>query len=128
MSVLVGLRNRSTAQQDRQQGEAQVNLLDPGLLVGGLCVGVIVGLTGMGGGALMTPMLVFLFKIDPLVAVASDLVTSLFMKPAGAIVHLRRGTVNLKIVLWLAVGSVPAAFGGVFALNALHLGDATNGV
>ncbi|QGN35302.1 TSUP family transporter [Microlunatus sp. Gsoil 973] len=98
------------------------------MLLGGLCVGVIVGLTGMGGGALMTPMLVFLFKIDPLVAVASDLVTSLFMKPAGAIVHLRRGTVNLKLVLWLTVGSVPAAFGGVMALRALHLGETTNTV
>jgi uncharacterized membrane protein YfcA len=102
--------------------------IDPGLLLGGLGVGVIVGLTGMGGGALMTPMLVFLFKIDPLVAIASDLVTSLFMKPAGAIVHLRRKTVNLKLVLWLSIGSVPAAFGGVFALRALNLGDATNDV
>jgi uncharacterized membrane protein YfcA len=105
-----------------------VGALDPGLLIGGLCVGIIVGLTGMGGGALMTPMLVFLFKIDPLVAIASDLVTSLFMKPAGAIVHLRRGTVNLRLVLWLCVGSVPAAFGGVFALKALDLGEATDTV
>jgi uncharacterized membrane protein YfcA len=105
-----------------------VDFFNPAMLLGGLCVGVIVGLTGMGGGALMTPMLVFLFKIDPLVAVASDLVTSLFMKPAGAIVHLRRGTVNLKLVLWLTVGSVPAAFGGVMALRALHLGETTNTV
>lgn len=105
-----------------------MDVFDPGLLLGGLGVGIIVGLTGMGGGALMTPMLVFLFKIDPLVAIASDLVTSLFMKPAGAIVHLRRRTVNLKLVLWLSVGSVPAAFGGVFALKALHLGDTTDTV
>ncbi|WP_210414640.1 sulfite exporter TauE/SafE family protein [Microlunatus elymi] len=105
-----------------------MDFFDPGLLLGGLGVGIIVGLTGMGGGALMTPMLVFLFKIDPLVAIASDLVTSLFMKPAGAIVHLRRKTVNLKLVLWLCVGSVPAAFGGVFALKALHLGEATDTV
>jgi uncharacterized protein len=103
-----------------------VDLFDPGLLIGGLLVGIIVGLTGMGGGALMTPMLVFIFKIDPLVAIASDLVTSLFMKPAGAIVHLRRKTVNLKLVMWLCIGSVPAAFGGVFALKALHLGEATD--
>lgn len=105
-----------------------MDFFDPGLLLGGLGVGIIVGLTGMGGGALMTPMLVFLFKIDPLVAIASDLVTSLFMKPAGAIVHLRRRTVNLKLVLWLCVGSVPAAFGGVFALQALNLGEATDAV
>ncbi len=102
--------------------------LDPGLLIGGLGVGIIVGLTGMGGGALMTPMLVFIFRIDPLVAIASDLVTSLFMKPAGAVVHLRRGTVNLRLVMWLCLGSVPAAFGGVFALKALHLGDRTDAV
>jgi uncharacterized membrane protein YfcA len=102
--------------------------LDPGLLIGGLGVGIIVGLTGMGGGALMTPMLVFIFKIDPLIAIASDLVTSLFMKPAGAIVHLRRKTVNLRLVFWLCIGSVPAAFAGVFALKALHLGDATDRV
>lgn len=122
-SVLVG--RQDPIDKARQ---AQVNFFDPGLLVGGLCVGVIVGLTGMGGGALMTPMLIFLFKIDPLVAVASDLVTSLFMKPTAAVVHMRRGTVNYQLVLWLTVGSVPAAFGGVFALKALHLGDATNTV
>ena len=105
-----------------------MDFFNPAMLLGGLCVGVIVGLTGMGGGALMTPMLVFLFKIDPLVAVASDLVTSLFMKPSAAIVHMRRRTVNYRLVLWLSVGGVPAAFGGVFVLKALHLGDATNTV
>ncbi|GAB3912309.1 UPF0721 transmembrane protein [Microlunatus endophyticus] len=105
-----------------------MDFFNPAMLIGGLCVGVIVGLTGMGGGALMTPMLVFLFKIDPLVAVASDLVTSLFMKPSAAIVHMRRRTVDYSLVLWLSVGAVPAAFGGVFALKALHLGEATNTV
>ncbi|WP_277209735.1 sulfite exporter TauE/SafE family protein [Isoptericola croceus] len=97
--------------------------IDPGLIVGGLLVGFIVGLTGMGGGALMTPMLIFVFRIDPLVAVSSDIVASLFMKPAGAIVHLRRRTVNLQLVLWLCVGSVPAAFCGVFLIRALPFGD-----
>lgn len=97
--------------------------IDPGLIVGGLLVGFIVGLTGMGGGALMTPMLIFVFRIDPLVAVSSDIVASLFMKPAGAIVHLRRRTVNLQLVLWLCIGSVPAAFCGVFLIRALPFGD-----
>lgn len=77
----------------------------------------------MGGGALMTPMLVFVFRVDPLVAVSSDIVASLFMKPAGAIVHLRRRTVNLQLVLWLCLGSVPAAFCGVFLIRALPFGD-----
>ncbi|WP_402375895.1 sulfite exporter TauE/SafE family protein [Isoptericola rhizosphaerae] len=97
--------------------------IDPGLIVGGLLVGFIVGLTGMGGGALMTPMLIFVFRVDPLVAVSSDIVASLFMKPAGAIVHLRRRTVNLQLVLWLCLGSVPAAFCGVFLIRALPFGD-----
>jgi uncharacterized membrane protein YfcA len=97
--------------------------IDPGLIVGGLAVGFIVGLTGMGGGALMTPMLIFVFRVDPLVAVSSDIVASLFMKPAGAIVHLRRKTVNLQLVLWLCIGSVPAAFCGVFLIRALSFGD-----
>jgi uncharacterized membrane protein YfcA len=89
------------------------------LVAGGLLVGTVVGLTGMGGGALMTPMLVFLFKIDTLTAISSDIVVSLFMKPAGAAVHLKRRTVNLKLVLWLCLGSVPAAFCGVFLIRAL---------
>jgi uncharacterized protein len=93
------------------------------LVIGGLAVGFIVGLTGMGGGALMTPMLIFVFRIDPLVAVSSDVVASLFMKPAGAIVHLRRRTVNLKLVLWLCVGSVPAAFSGALLIQWLPFGD-----
>ncbi|WP_407657402.1 sulfite exporter TauE/SafE family protein [Luteimicrobium xylanilyticum] len=77
----------------------------------------------MGGGALMTPMLIFVFKVDPLMAVSSDVVASLFMKPAGAIVHLRRRTVNLRLVGWLCVGSVPAAFSGVLLLRLLPFGD-----
>jgi uncharacterized protein len=89
------------------------------LVAGGLVVGTVVGLTGMGGGALMTPMLVFLFKIDALTAISSDIVVSLFMKPAGAVVHLKRRTVNLRLVGWLCVGSVPAAFCGVFLIRAL---------
>jgi uncharacterized membrane protein YfcA len=97
--------------------------IDPLLILGGLLVGFVVGLTGMGGGALMTPMLIFVFRVDPLVAVSSDVVASLFMKPAGAIVHLRRKTVNLKLVLWLCVGSVPAAFSGALLIQALPFGE-----
>jgi hypothetical protein len=97
--------------------------IDPALIAGGLVVGFIVGLTGMGGGALMTPMLIFVFRVDPLVAVSSDVVASLFMKPAGAFVHLRRRTVNLRLVLWLSVGSVPAAFSGALLIQWLPFGD-----
>lgn len=87
------------------------------LALGGLVVGTVVGLTGMGGGALMTPMLVFLFHVDPLTAISSDIVVSLLMKPVGAFVHLRRGTVNLRLVAWLCIGSIPAAFSGAWLIS-----------
>jgi uncharacterized membrane protein YfcA len=83
------------------------------LALGALAVGVVVGLTGMGGGALMTPMLVLIFGVSPLAAVSSDLVASAVMKPVGSIVHLRNRTVRLDLVRWLCLGSVPAAFAGV---------------
>src|SRR5438552_10915648 len=88
--------------------------LDLAMSVAGLIVGVIVGLTGMGGGALMTPVLVIFFGIHPSAAVSSDLVTSLFMKPVGGAVHWRRATVHRGIVLWLLIAAVPSAFAGVF--------------
>ena len=88
----------------------------------GLIVGFTVGLTGMGGGALMTPILVLLFKIQPLAAVSSDLVAAMVMKPVGGSVHMRRGTVNWALVRCLALGSVPAAFAGVFILKQLGNG------
>jgi uncharacterized membrane protein YfcA len=92
---------------------------DPTIAVAGLLVGLVVGLTGMGGGALMTPILVFFFGVSPLAAVSSDVVASFFMKPIGGIVHLRRGTVHLGLVKWLCLGSVPGAFSGVLLLRAL---------
>jgi len=91
--------------------------IDVPLAIGGLLVGTVVGLTGMGGGALMTPMLVFFFNVNPLTAISSDIVVSLLMKPVGAFVHLRRGTVNLSLVAWLCVGSMPAAFLGAWAVS-----------
>jgi uncharacterized membrane protein YfcA len=93
--------------------------MDVGLIAGAFAVGIVVGLTGMGGGALMTPMLVLVFGVNPLTAVSSDLLTSAVMKPFGSLVHLRRGTVNLKLVGFLCIGSVPAAFCGVFVLKGL---------
>jgi uncharacterized membrane protein YfcA len=86
-------------------------------------IGIVVGLTGMGGGALMTPVLVLFFNVPPLTAVSSDLVASAVMKPVGSLVHLRRGTVNLDLVKWLCVGSVPGAFSGVLIARALGSGQ-----
>jgi uncharacterized membrane protein YfcA len=96
---------------------------DPSIAVAGLLVGVVVGLTGMGGGALMTPVLVFFFGVAPLAAVSSDVVASFFMKPIGGLVHLRRGSVHLGMVKWLCVGSIPGAFSGVLLLRALGDGE-----
>jgi len=73
----------------------------------------------MGGGALMTPVLILFFGVDPVTAVSSDLIVSLCMKPVGAAVHLKRGTVNLELVKWLVIGSVPAAIGGVLIITSI---------
>ena len=89
----------------------------------GALVGFTVGLTGMGGGALMTPILVLFFSVNPGTAVSSDLLTSLIMKPVGATVHFRRGTVHWTLARWLALGSMPAAFAGVFVLRQLGHGQ-----
>jgi len=95
--------------------------IDGYVALAGLLVGFTVGLTGMGGGALMTPILVLLFKVQPLAAVSSDLVAAVVMKPIGGAVHLRRGTVNKRLVGWLVAGSIPSAFAGVLILR--RLGD-----
>jgi uncharacterized protein len=84
------------------------------LALAGLLIGCVIGLTGMGGGALLTPVLVLLFGVNPAAAVSSDVVVSLLIKPFGAAVHRKAGTVQWKIVAWLAGGSVPGAVAGTF--------------
>ncbi|WP_117212962.1 sulfite exporter TauE/SafE family protein [Allorhizocola rhizosphaerae] len=96
--------------------------MDWALAAAGFGVGTIVGLTGMGGGALMTPILVLFFGVPPLAAVSSDLVASAIMKPVGSAVHIKRGRVDWRLVGWLCVGSVPAAFSGVLLSKALGNG------
>ncbi len=93
--------------------------MDLTLALAGLGVGIIVGLTGMGGGALMTPILVLLFHVHPVAAVSSDLAASAIMKPFGGAVHAKRGTVNWELVGWLCAGSIPCAFLGVLLLRLL---------
>ena len=95
--------------------------IDPGIALAGFLVGIVVGLTGMGGGALMTPILVIVFGIEPLAAVSSDLVAAVVMKPIGGGIHFRRGTVHTGLVKWLALGSVPGALLGSYLVS--HLGD-----
>jgi uncharacterized membrane protein YfcA len=82
----------------------------------------------MGGGALMTPILVLLFKIEPLAAVSSDIVASMIMKPIGGGVHFKRGSVNKELVKWLVMGSVPSAFLGVVLLKTLGHGAGLQGL
>jgi uncharacterized membrane protein YfcA len=93
--------------------------LDPYIVLGSAVVGLLVGLTGAGGGALMTPMLILLFGVKPSAAISSDLVAAVVMRPFGAAVHLRKGTVNLGLVGWMVLGSVPMAFLGAYLLHLL---------
>ncbi len=91
--------------------------LNPYVVLGSAVVGLLVGLTGAGGGALMTPMLILLFNVRPAAAISSDLVAAVVMRPVGSLVHLHRGTVNLRLVGWMCAGSVPMAFLGAYLLH-----------
>ncbi len=93
------------------------------LLVVSFLVGIVIGLTGMGGGALMTPALI-LFGIPPSTAVANDLVSAAFNKSVGAAVHWKGGSPHVKLALWLVAGSVPTAFAGAFIIKAVAAGQA----
>jgi len=93
--------------------------LDPYIVLGSAVVGLLVGLTGAGGGALMTPMLILLFGVKPSSAISSDLVAAVLMRPVGAAVHLYKKTVNLRLVGWMVCGSVPMAFVGAYLLHLL---------
>lgn len=86
--------------------------IDLALSLGGLIAGLMVGLTGMGGAALVTPMLVLVFGVSPAAAVSSDVVASAIMKPVGAFVHIRERTVHWGLVGWLSAGSIPGVLLG----------------
>jgi uncharacterized membrane protein YfcA len=88
------------------------------VLVVAFGVGIVVGLTGMGGGALMTPALIAL-GVNPAAAVANDLVAASVSKSVGAAVHWRSGSPNLRLAALLVAGSVPTAFAGGFIVNAV---------
>ncbi len=88
------------------------------ILIVSFGVGIVVGLTGMGGGALMTPALIFL-GVNPAAAVANDLVAASVNKSVGASVHWRRGSPNLRLAGMLIIGSVPFAFAGGFIVKSV---------
>jgi len=89
-----------------------------GVLLVAFGVGIVVGLTGMGGGALMTPALIFL-GVNPAAAVANDLVAASVNKSVGAAVHWRQGSPKIKLAAYLMVGSVPFAFAGGFIVKSV---------
>jgi uncharacterized membrane protein YfcA len=94
--------------------------MDPMVVAFGLGVGILIGLTGIGGGSLMTPLLVLFAGISPVVAIGTDLAYGAVTKTLGGWRHLRKGTVDLGVSKWLAVGSVPGALVGVWLLDVLH--------
>lgn len=91
--------------------------MDPGLAFAGLLIGMLVGLTGVGGGSLMTPLLILFFGIHPITAVGTDLAYGAVTKTAGGWRHWRQGTVDTRLSWWMAAGSVPAAVAGVLLLE-----------
>jgi uncharacterized membrane protein YfcA len=94
--------------------------MDPMVIAFGFGVGILIGLTGIGGGSLMTPLLVLFAGISPVVAIGTDLAYGAVTKTLGGWRHLRKGTVDLGVSKWLAVGSVPGALVGVWLLDRLH--------
>jgi len=94
--------------------------MDPALALSGLFVGMLVGLTGVGGGSLMTPLLILVFDVKPVLAVGTDLFYGAVTKTAGGYKHLRQRTVDVKLSWWMAAGSVPGAVTGVLTLELLE--------
>lgn len=94
--------------------------IDPEIVLFGLGVGVLIGLTGIGGGSLMTPLLIIVLGVQPVVAIGSDLAYGAITKTVGGWRHLRKGTVDLTVSRWLAFGSVPGALLGVLLVDRLH--------
>ncbi len=82
--------------------------MDYRISIAGLLIGILIGLTGMGGGSLLAPILILFFRIPPVWAIGSDIAYSTVTKAVGSIVHIRQKNVNFKVALWLACGSVPA--------------------
>jgi hypothetical protein len=103
--------------------------VDPAIVFFGFGVGFLVGLTGMGGGSLMTPLLILLFGIKPVTAIGTDIFYAAVTKTAGGWRHLKHGTVNMPLTWWMAAGSVPSAIAGVWVLDILkdRLGDDLDG-
>jgi uncharacterized protein len=103
---------------------------DPRLALAGLLIGVLVGMTGMGGGSLMTPILIFLFNFNPAVAIGTDILHGAVFKSFGAVRHRRLGTVRARLGLWMLLGSAPMSLAGVWLATYLtgKYGDSVDSV
>ncbi len=99
--------------------------MDPLVIVFGLGVGILVGLTGIGGGSLMTPLLIVVIGVQPVVAIGTDLAYGAITKTVGGWRHLRQGTVDMGVSKWLAFGSVPGSVAGVLLVDRLDLNRST---
>jgi uncharacterized membrane protein YfcA len=87
--------------------------VDPRLSIAGLLIGLLVGMTGMGGGALLTPLLIFLFGFKPTLAVGTDILHGAVFKTIGAVRCRRLGTVHARLTFWMLLGSAPMSLVGV---------------
>jgi len=94
--------------------------VDFALVAFGLGVGILVGMTGIGGGSLMTPMLILVFGVTPVMAIGTDLAYAAVTKTVGGYKHLRQKTVDIQLSSWMSIGSVPAAICGVYVLGLLE--------
>jgi uncharacterized protein len=94
--------------------------MDPAIIFFGLGIGLLVGMTGMGGASLMTPLLILVFGISPVTAIGTDIFYAAITKSVGGIQHLRMKTVHRALAFWLAVGSVPSAVLGVWVIELLQ--------
>jgi uncharacterized protein len=94
--------------------------MDPLIVLFGFGVGILVGLTGVGGGSLMTPILILIFGFKPVTAVGTDIAYGAITKTVGGWRHFKQHTVNQSLSTWMAFGSVPAAIAGVYGLDTLE--------
>jgi hypothetical protein len=94
--------------------------MDPAIVVFGFGIGLLIGMTGMGGAALMTPLLILVFGVSPVTAIGTDIFYAAITKTVGGFQHLRLRTVHRGLAFWMAVGSIPSAIAGVWVIELLQ--------
>jgi uncharacterized protein len=97
--------------------------IKPEVVLFGLAVGALIGLTGIGGGSLMTPLMIIVLGVSPVTAIGTDIAYSAVTKTFGGINHFRKGTVDLKVARWLGYGGVPGTLIGAIAVDRLKVAD-----